>query len=186
MLVERLVVPQEVKFGESFLVRVVAWSAKETSGRLSLYRDGDFVGAQPVKLAAGKNVFAYQQAVDKGGFHIFQARLEAPDDVIQENNRGVGLVAVRGRPRVLYVEKDRDQGVNLLARAQPEPRRRNGRPRGVAEHPGRPEPVRLRHPEQHLRLSVSKRQMELVRRYVRDQGGGLVMLGGEESFGVGG
>ena len=35
-------------------------------------------------------------------------------------------------------------------------------------------------------LRISKRQMELVRSYVRDHGGGLVMLGGEESFGVGG
>ena len=58
VLIERLVVPQEVKFGESFLVRIVAWSARETSGRISLYRDGEFVGAQPVRLTAGKNVFA--------------------------------------------------------------------------------------------------------------------------------
>ena len=187
VLVERLVVPPEAKFGESFLVRVVAWSAKETSGRLSLYRDGDFVGAQPVKLAAGKNVFAYQQAIDKGGFHIFQARLEAPDDVIQENNRGVGLVAVRGRPRVLYVEKDRDQGVNLLRalRSQsldvemvgPEalPKSMDGL--------NRYDSVILSNISA---LRVSKRQMELLRGYVRDHGGGLVMLGGEESFGVGG
>jgi len=35
-------------------------------------------------------------------------------------------------------------------------------------------------------LRISKRQMELLRNYVRDQGGGLLMLGGEESFGVGG
>jgi hypothetical protein len=33
---------------------------------------------------------------------------------------------------------------------------------------------------------MTKPQMELLRNYVRDQGGGLVMLGGEESFGVGG
>lgn len=187
VLVERLVVPPETKFGESFLVRVVAWSAKETGGRLSLYRDGEFVGAQPVKLAAGKNVFAYQQAIDKGGFHIFQARLEAPDDAIQENNRGVGLVAVRGRPRVLYVEKDRDQGVNLLRalRSQhldvemvgPEalPKSMDGL--------NRYDSVILSNVSA---LRVSKRQMELLRGYVRDQGGGLVMLGGEESFGVGG
>jgi uncharacterized membrane protein len=35
-------------------------------------------------------------------------------------------------------------------------------------------------------LRLSRQQMELVRSYVRDQGGGLIMLGGEESFGVGG
>jgi len=185
--VERLVVPQEVKFGESFLVRVVAWSAKDTTGRISLYRDGEFVGAQPVKLSAGKNVFAYQQSMDQGGFHIFQARLEAPDDVIEENNRGVGLVAVRGRPRVLYVEKDRDQGVNLLnaLRAQ------NLQVEMVGSE-GLPSSMEGLTQYDSIILSnisalrVSKPQMELLRNYVRDQGGGLIMLGGEESFGVGG
>ncbi|HWT77231.1 MAG TPA: vWA domain-containing protein, partial [Candidatus Methylomirabilis sp.] len=105
-LVENLVVPPEVKFGESFLVRIAAWSPRETTGKISLYRDGQFVGADPVKLKPGKNVFAYQQSVDQGGFHVFQARLETPNELIQENKRGVGVVAVRGRPRVLYVEKD--------------------------------------------------------------------------------
>jgi Mg-chelatase subunit ChlD len=187
VLVERLVVPPEVKFGESFVVRVIAWSAKETSGRLSLYRDGEFVGAQPVKLTAGKNVFSYQQAVDQGGFHVFQARLEAPDDVIEENNRGIGLVAVRGKPRVLYVEKDRDQGVNLLHALRSQslqvemvgPEALPTTMDGLNKY----DSIILSNVSA---LRVSKRQMELLRNYVRDHGGGLVMLGGEESFGVGG
>jgi uncharacterized membrane protein len=187
VLVERLVVPQEVKFGESFLVRVVAWSARDTSGRLSLYRDGEFVGAQPVKLAAGKNVFAYQQTVDRGGFHVFQARLEAPDDVIEENNRGIGLVAVRGKPRVLYVEKDRDQGANLLnaLRSQNLQVEMVG-PEALpttADGFNKYDSVILSNVSA---LRMSKRQLELTRNYVRDHGGGLVMLGGDESFGVGG
>ncbi len=187
VLVERLVVPQEVKFGESFLVRIVAWSAKENSGRISLYRDGEFVGAQPVKLTPGKNVFAYQQSIDQGGFHIFQARLEAPDDVVEENNRGVGLVAVRGRPRVLYVEKDRDQGAHLLnaLRAQ----NLQAEMVGVEALPTTMDGL-TRYDSIILSnisaLRLAKPQMELLRNYVRDQGGGLVMLGGEESFGVGG
>ena len=187
VLVERLVAPAEVKFGESFLVRVVAWSVKETNGRLSLYRDGEFVGAQPVKLQAGKNVFAYQQAIDKGGFHVFQARLEAPDDVIEENNRGIGLVAVRGRPRVLYVEKDRDQGANLANAL-----RSQGLEIEMVGPAALPKTMDGFNKYDSVILSnvsalrISKRQMELVRGYVRDHGGGLVMLGGEDSFGVGG
>jgi uncharacterized membrane protein len=35
-------------------------------------------------------------------------------------------------------------------------------------------------------LKMTKKQMENIRDYVREQGGGLVMLGGEESFGLGG
>ncbi|RPI08814.1 MAG: VWA domain-containing protein, partial [Zetaproteobacteria bacterium] len=187
VLIERLVVPSEVKFGESFLVRVVAWSAKATSGRLSLYRGGEFVGAQAVKLAAGKNVFAYQQSIDRGGFHMFQARLEAQGDTIEENNRGIGLVAVRGRPRVLYVEKDRDQGTNLLSalrsqRLQVEMVGPEALPRTM-QGLNRYDSIILSNVSA---LRISKPQMELLRTYVRDQGGGLLMLGGEESFGVGG
>src|SRR5262249_56667903 len=33
---------------------------------------------------------------------------------------------------------------------------------------------------------MTRQQMVLVRDYVRDQGGGLIMIGGEESFGLGG
>ena len=187
VLVERLVIPAEVKFGESFLVRVVAWSAKETSGRLSLYRDGAYVGVQGVKLVPGKNVFAYQQAIDQGGFHVFQARLEAPDDVVEENNRGIGVVAVRGRPRVLYVEKDRDQGANLLnalksQNLQVEMVGPEALPTGM-DGLNKYDSVILSNVSA---LRISKPQMELMRKYVRDQGGGLVMLGGDESFGVGG
>jgi uncharacterized membrane protein len=187
VLVERLVLPQEVRFGESFLVRVVAWSARAATGRISLYRDGEFVGAQPVKLTPGKNVFAYQQAIDQGGFHIFQARLEAPEDVVEENNRGVGLVAVRGRPRVLYVEKDRDQGAHLLSALRTQnlqlemigPEALPTTMEGLTRY----DSIILSNISA---LRMTKAQMELLRNYVRDQGGGLVMLGGEESFGVGG
>ena len=35
-------------------------------------------------------------------------------------------------------------------------------------------------------LKMTKKQMEGIRDYVRDQGGGLIMIGGEESFGLGG
>lgn len=186
-LVESLVVPQEVKFGESFLVRIVAWSPRETTGRVSLYRDGEFVGAEPVKIKPGKNVFAYQQSIDRGGFHVFQARLETPDDLVQENKRGVGVVAVRGRPRVLYVEKDRDQGANLLRALRTQnlqvemvgPQALPTAMEGLTQY----DSIILSNVSA---LHMTKGQMELLRNYVRDQGGGLVMLGGEESFGVGG
>ena len=187
VLVEQVIVPPEVKFGESFLLRVAAWSASETKGRLSLYRDGQFVGSQPIKLTAGKNVFSYQQSLEQGGFHVYQARIESPDDAIEENNRGIAAVAVRGKPKVLYVERDRDQGANLLnaLRAQnldvdivaPD-----GVPASL-EGLGKYDAVIVSNVSA---TRLGKRRMETIRNYVRDQGGGLVMLGGDESFGVGG
>src|SRR5439155_23760259 len=48
VVVESMLLPQEVKFGEPFKAKVVAWSQAETQGRLSLFRNGEFLGSQVV------------------------------------------------------------------------------------------------------------------------------------------
>lgn len=187
VLVERLSLPQEVKEGESFLLRLILWSARETTSRLTLSKNGQFLGAQTVRLAPGKNVFAYRQTLSEGGFHIYQASLEAPHDTLQANNRAVGVVAVRGRPRVLYAEKDREQAHHLLKmlRAQQvqvdliDPAELPKDLNSLVEY----DALILSNVSA---LRLHRGQMELYRSYVRDHGGGLIMLGGEESFGVGG
>ena len=104
-----------MKFGEPFKAKVVAWSQAETQGRLSLFRNGEFLGSQVVKLNAGKNVFSYRQSLEQSGIHVFQAAIDVEGDIIEENNRAVGTVVVRGRPQVLLVEKDRSQAQALTA-----------------------------------------------------------------------
>lgn len=187
VVVEQLLLPSEAKFGEPFYARIVVSSVRETSGRLALYRNGEFLGSQLVKLTPGKNVFTYRQALEQSGVHVYQAHLEVDGDTIEENNRAVGMAVVRGKPRVLYVEKDRPQAQNLVAalRAQhidvelagPEGLPKD--PEGLEKYDG----VILSNVSS---LKLTTRQMESVRDYVRDRGGGLVMLGGEESFGLGG
>ena len=87
VVAESMVLPQEVKFGEPFQAKVVAWSQEETQGRLSLFRNGEFLGSQVVRLSAGKNVFTYRQSLDQSGIHVYQAALEVDGDTIEENNR---------------------------------------------------------------------------------------------------
>ncbi|MBI4391689.1 MAG: VWA domain-containing protein [candidate division NC10 bacterium] len=176
-----------MKRGEPFVVRVVAWSSGAASGHLSLYRDGKFVGSQKVELESGKNVFAYRQTLSAAGFHVYQAALDVASDTLEENNRAVGVVAVRGQPKVLVVDRDAEQARHLLGalKAQemdPVLMDPAAFPRDLAPllaYDG----VILSNVSS---LRFSRQQMELIRTYVRDQGGGLVMLGGEESFGVGG
>mgnify|MGYP007122188704 CR=1 FL=1 len=45
-LAEELLLPREVKFGEPFNARVVAWSQRDTGARIALYRNGEFIGSQ--------------------------------------------------------------------------------------------------------------------------------------------
>ena len=187
VVVESMVLPQEVKFGEPFQAKVVAWSQAETQGRLSLYRNAEFLGSQVVRLSPGKNVFTYRQSLEQSGIHVYQAALDVDGDTIEENNRAVGTLVVRGRPQVLLAEKDRTQAQALAAAL-----RSQHVDVTVVEADMIPKDMAGLQKYDGLILSnvsslkMTKKQMENIRDYVREQGGGLVMLGGEESFGLGG
>ncbi len=187
VVAEALVLPQEVKYGEPFQAKVVAWSHKDTPGRLSLFRNGEFLGSQVVRLAAGKNVFSYRQALDASGIHVYQASIEVEGDTIEENNRAVGTVVVRGRPQVLLADRDRSHAQSLAGalRSQNievtvvEPQQISTDLAGLQKYDG----IILSNVSS---LKLTRTQMGHIRDYVRDGGGGLLMVGGEESFGLGG
>jgi len=187
VVVESMLLPQEVKYGEPFQAKVVAWSQKETQGRLSLFRNGEFLGSQVVQLVGGKNVFTYRQSLETSGIHVYQAAVEVDGDTIEDNNRAVGTIVVRGRPQVLLADKDRGQAASLAGalRSQNievtvvEPDKIPKDVAGLQKYDG----MILSNVSS---LKLTKPQMGQIRDYVRDQGGGLIMVGGEESFGLGG
>jgi Ca-activated chloride channel homolog len=187
VIAEALVLPEEVRFGESFTARVVVWSQQDTEGRVALYRNGEFLGAQLVRLTAGKNVFAYRQALEASGIHVYQAAIEADGDTIPENNRAVGTVVVRGKPKVLLADKEPAHARSLAAALRSQhldvtvvpPARIPRDLAGLQPYDG----IILSNVSS---LQLTRRQMAYIRDYVRDHGGGLMMLGGEESFGLGG
>jgi Ca-activated chloride channel family protein len=187
VVAEAMVLPQEVKYGEPFQAKVVAWSHKDTQGRVSLFRNGEFLGSQIVQLSAGKNVFSYRQALDQSGIHVYQAAIEVDGDTIEDNNRAVGTVVVRGRPQVLLADKDRAHAQSLAAAL-----RSQNIDVTVVEPTGIPKDIAGLQKYDGVVLSnvsslkLTKPQMTQIRDYVRDLGGGLMMLGGEESFGLGG
>src|SRR5437660_4326626 len=187
VVAEALVLPQEVKYGEPFQAKVVAWSHKDAQGRLSLFRNGEFLGSQVVRFNAGKNVFSYRQALDASGIHVYQASIEVEGDTIEENNRAVGTVVVRGRPQVLLADKDRSHAQSLVAAL-----RSQNIDVTVVEPAAIPKDVAGLQKFDGVVLSnvsslkLTRAQMTQIRDYVRDYGGGLMMVGGEESFGLGG
>lgn len=187
VLVESVVLPREVKAGESFDVKVVLRSRQPGRGRLSLYRNGQYLGSRNVPYDSGATVFGFGQSLEPEGFHVYSARLEPEADQVPDNNAAVGVTAVHGRPAVLLVERDLDQA-HHLQRAL----RRQGIDLDVVA-PGRLPPLRggaRRYDGVVLSnvsaLRLSRDEMEEMRSFVRDDGGGLVMLGGDESFGLGG
>jgi len=189
VLLEGMTGPDEVPEGAAFEIRVVARSTAPTTGRLSIYRNDALMGTLPVRLSGGRaDVFALRQEADETGFLRYRASLEVDGpDAIPQNNVAVATVAVEGKPRILYVEGKRGESAHLTRVLE-----REGLDVDVIGPGELPGSLGALQTYAAVLLSdvpayaMTSRQMQLLQRYVRDLGRGLAMLGGDESFGVGG
>ena len=189
VLLEKMTMPNEAKIGEPIEIRVIARATQATSGKINLFRDGELIGTKGVQIEQGKNVFTFPQTVKKSGASTFEAKLEVPtgSDTNAENNRALGFLNVQGKPRVLLVSDDPTQDQFLANALNKE--KVNVEMRGPG---GLPADLRGMQPYDAIILNnvpaweLSGTQMLSLQSYVRDLGCGLVMVGGEQSYGPGG
>lgn len=185
--------PAQVRQGEPFYLEVIVNSNAPASGYVDLYRGdiriGDDQAEAPVQLQAGQNKFRVRQTISGQRQVTFAARLRGFDDAdtLLDNNDAAAIVAADGRPRVLLIDPDTDQTDSLRwaldeQQIDVDVRPIAGVPRDLAELQGYECLILSNVPA----TAMTMRQMELIRSYVQDLGGGLVMLGGDQSFGLGG
>lgn len=189
VLVEQVSVPERVVAGQPHRVRVVVRASREVDATLRLFRGAVPVAAAPIRLEPGRSqVFAFDQIAPAGaGALLYRAQVETTADATPENNRAAALVQVAGRPSILVIDRE-PEALRSFARALESSgmRAETGGPgalpadaRGLAAYDA-------------LVLSdvsashFSAPQLEAMATWVEDLGGGLVMLGGPESFGRGG
>ena len=187
VLLEDLVIPTEVKKGQTFTVNAIAHATSETDADFTLYRDGFKVAEQSLSLKTGPNTLTFTEAEANEGLTRYELRLTAQKDFYADNNVAGGIVSIAGEPRVLLLEGN-ERDARYLARAleaeniRVEIREGRGMP-GTLDELAQYDAI-LFSDVPATELSVS--QMNLLRTYIEDLGGGFVMIGGEESFGLGG
>ena len=191
VLVEDLLVPPRVDEGAPYEVRVVVRSDGPVEGKLRLYRNDTFLGELPVSLQGGKaEVIPVRQTAAGPGLYRYRAVLDVGGgaaDAIAQNDEAVGTTQVSGRPRVLYAEGAPGQSQHLRAALEGE-----GLVVDVVEPADLPPTLSALRPYAAIVLSdvpsyaLTGRQQEAVRSFVRDLGRGLAMVGGDQSFGLGG
>ena len=179
--------PPQIRQGEPFYVEVVVQSNRKTEGKIAIYRGGFKVAEETHPLEEGENVFRFRQSVENQRQVEFSAQIDAKDDTIIDNNKAEGLVFVGGKPRVLLVESEERFARDLASALreqdiEAEVRPPEGIPRSLDELENFEAVILSNVPA----TMLSMRQMDLIRSYVSDLGGGLIMLGGEQSFGLGG
>ncbi|RMH69106.1 MAG: VWA domain-containing protein [Gemmatimonadetes bacterium] len=186
VLVEDVITPQTINPGEPFEVATILRSSGKAKGTLWLYRNGSPV-REPVmvKLDPGKEVYRFREVLDETGLFTYDVRLETDSDQIVENNRAGSFTRVVGRSKVLLINPSEPLQQALL----PLTTSLDIDVGSAGQLPG--SLIALQNYDAILinnvsALQFSDDQMRAVESYVRDFGGGFIMVGGENSFGVGG
>jgi Mg-chelatase subunit ChlD len=187
--VRNIVTPEMLSEGEAFDLSVSVDATRDTEAILRVFRNDTVVAERTVQLKSdGENVFLVPQRLDQKGFFTFRAEVEAlSSDGFMQNNSRESFTLVEGRPATLYVYGD----------AQPSPAMVRVLSDGsFAADLRRPAamPVTLAAFQNYDLVifdnvpatTLVQDQMKMVQSYIKDLGGGFIMVGGENSFGPGG
>lgn len=180
--------PTQIQQGETFNVEVVVdANHDDDDGHVEVYRGDIKVADQALKLKKGENRVGLKQTLEQGGLTPITARLRGYKDTLLDNNVDFGLVYAAGKPRVLLIESEVDQAKHLIWALEEQDMQVDVRPpRGAPESLSELQNYDLLILSNVPATSLTRLQMEVARTYVRDLGGGLIMLGGDQSFGLGG
>lgn len=174
--------------GEVVRMRLRMKANRDLGATARVLSRGVVVAEAPVRLEAGVESEAVVDVpMATAGEIRWEAELVAEEDWFPVNNRAVATVTVKGEPRVLALHREeralrpfvramRAQGLEIEVRGE------RGMPESLGELLGFDAVVLADVPA----TSMNLRQMELLKRYVSDFGGGVAMLGSENSFGLGG
>lgn len=190
-MVSKVVLPERVRVGEPFELMVHLWSSHRAAGRVTLYQ-GEVIngldGIRDVTLEPGESRISFKSVAHVPGpltYRVALTKLEA--DRFPDNNRYAIAADVTGRPTILYVEGDPAAARFLqgaLTRSEFDVVVRG--PRAFPTTVGEMERFDAIILSNVAADDISIAQMQALERYVRDIGGGFIMAGGPNSFGMGG
>ncbi|MFZ4765350.1 MAG: VWA domain-containing protein, partial [Roseimicrobium sp.] len=174
--------------GEVLRLTARAVANQPMNAKVRLLNKGVAVQEKPVALKAGEEARVwFDTEMTTPGPSVWTAELVPGKDHFPINNQATTTVTVRGHPRLLMLHQD-EKKMRQFTRALKEQdfdvdlRGRRGLPESMEELLAF-DAIILANLSA---TDITARQMNLLRSYVADFGGGLVMLGSENSFGLGG
>lgn len=168
--------------------RVTAAANRSMPARVRILHKGVAVAEQTTELRPRPdNRIDFDLAMTTPGPSVWAAELLPEEDFFPINNQLSTTVTVRGKPRLLVLHRE-PRDMRPLARALREQdfdveiRGNHGLPESMDRLLAFDAVVLADVPA----TDLATRQMTLLQRYVADFGGGLAMLGSDNSFGLGG
>jgi Mg-chelatase subunit ChlD len=187
VLVRALDAPAQLREGERFTVSAQIEANVSTTATLYLMIDGRLSGSLDVNVEPGSSRYILPVEPLTNGHHVLRLQLQADQDTQVQNNSAGAYVIVQGPPRVLVVEGTPGEGrflvdalraMGLLVDTSPP----DGSALDATNLLSYASTVLVDVPAE----SLPGGRMLTLKSYVRDHGGGLLVIGGDRAFGPGG
>lgn len=188
VLVTDVDAPTRLNEGQVFDLTVTIESSVETAALVRVIGMGQVLTEEAVQLIEGVNRYSFTLTASEPGLASFRVQvIPAGDDIFYQNNELSTFAQIVGPPRVLIVADEdfevESLGAALLAQGLQVDRTTGASlPPGLATLSNYQSIVLANVPARNL----GPRKMQLLQTYVRDLGGGLVVIGGPNAYGVGG
>lgn len=183
--------PPRARVGETSALEIMAEADDESSATLFLERDGKLLSSADVDLRSGGNRFSLPVEAGSTGLHTYRAYLVAQNrqkDAFTANNEAGAVQEVTGPPQVLLIAPDAQEAASLAnslraaGKVGVEVVTPEQLPAGLTSWVRYQAVFLVNVPA----YDLGEQTMAEIEAYVRDGGGGLVMVGGPDSFGPGG
>ena len=187
VLVESVNAPQRVYLGDTFLLDAVIYAQARATARVTIQRAGVTVLEQDLDLLPGRNRVETVVPAREAGELLLEVAIESPRDTFAQNNRNGVVVQVGPSPAIAIVTADTAAG-EAFARAlavQGLVAKVVGpyaAPKKVDGWLAYDAVVTMNLPA----IQLDTEQQDSLEQFVHVHGRGLLILGGENSFGPGG
>ncbi len=180
--------PSVARVGEEVVVSATVEAETAGEAVVTLRRNGEIVTSQVLSLSPGENPVTFTDTAADTGVLRYQVDVDAAGDPVSDNNRGFAAVPVSGAERVLLVDGDptAPDGDNLAAALVA-----SGLNVDTVSVGGIPPLDELSQVASIVmvnvdRFDLSDNQVSVLTAAVRDLGRGLVTVGGDRSYALGG
>ncbi|MBN1980043.1 MAG: VWA domain-containing protein [Chitinivibrionales bacterium] len=169
-----------------FEITVTIQSGRQVSGGMTLYKNGEIMLSNQYKIARGSTVLRFSDQLEKSGIYRYSVVFTAPGDRFAYNNEAVGFTTAMEKSKIALVEESHDESSILektlvvqgfqVERVLPE---------RIAEDLYELAAYDCLILDNVPASALTYHSMTNIQRYVRDVGGGLIMIGGNKSFAAG-
>lgn len=185
MAISQFETPSRAFLGESQSFAVSVESDTAAQAKLIFSVNDRDLDAKEIDLSMGQNIFTYSYPASSEGLLKYEVRLETDKDAFLENNSLASITEVSGNPEVLVVNSGEPSPIPALLDTE-------------NLHVTELTPVQL--PSSLSAIlrydsiifdnvsgtSIGEQQMTIIEQAVQQFGVGFMMVGGDQSFGLGG